>query len=174
VARAAQLSDAAQAMAAKPGSVSQLATALAEKNLLPDACRLLAFALPKREAVWWACCCIRDAKAIGNAALALEAAEKWVANPQEDQRRAAYAAAEKVGAETPAGCAAFAAFFSGGSLAPPNVAEVPPPDHLTPGAAAGAVMLAAVAGEPAKAEERYKKFLAIGVDVASGKNKWRS
>jgi hypothetical protein len=65
-------------------------------------------------------------------------------------------------------------FFSGGSLAPPNVAEVPPPDHLSPGAVAGAVMLAAVAGEPAKAEEKYKKFLAIGADVASAKSKWRS
>jgi hypothetical protein len=65
-----------------------------------------------------------------------------------------------------------AAFWSGGSLAPPNVAEVPPGEHLTPGAVANAVLLAAVLSEPEKAAEKFRKFFALGVEVAEDKNRW--
>jgi hypothetical protein len=68
----------------------------------------------------------------------------------------------------------LAAFFSGGSLAPPGVTDVPPADALTPSAAAGAVALAAVSGDPVKAEERFRKFLLLAQEVAAGKNRWPS
>src|SRR5207302_301373 len=90
---------------------------LTENGLLPDAVRFLAQVAPKREAVWWACRCARSvagAEPPAQAAAALKAAEKWAADPSEDNRRAAQAAAEAAGAETPAGCAALAAFWSGG------------------------------------------------------------
>ena len=104
---------------------------------------------------------------------ALAAAEKWVSDPSEEHRRAAQAAATAAGMGAPAGCAAMAAFFSGGSLAPPNAPVVPPGEHLTAHAAAGAVMLAAVLTEPQKAAEKYRKFFALGVDVGNGVNKWK-
>src|SRR5687768_947309 len=62
-----------------------------------DAVRFLAHALPKREAVWWACLCARQvcgAEAPAPMTAALGAAEKWVAEPSEDHRRAALPAAE--------------------------------------------------------------------------------
>ena len=46
-----------------------------------DAVKLLAHALPKREAVWWACMCARaipDAALPPEDAAAIEAAETWV------------------------------------------------------------------------------------------------
>src|SRR5436309_3482884 len=94
---------------------------LAEAGLFDDAFRFLAHALPRREAVWWACQCFRH----GVAGLpapppapqlaAVQAAERWSAAPTEDHRRAAFAAAEAADFGNPAGCAALAAFLSGGS-----------------------------------------------------------
>ena len=38
---------------------------------------------------------------------------------------------------------------------------------------AGAVMLAAVQSEPEKAPEKYQKFLAQGIEVAKGNQRWK-
>jgi hypothetical protein len=84
-------------------------------------------------------------------AAAVQAAERWVADPSEANRRAAQAASEAAGLGTPAGCAAMAAFWSGGSLAPPEAPVVPPGEILTAHGSAGPVMLAAVLTEPQKA-----------------------
>ena len=140
----------------------------------PRAGRFLAAALPKREAVWWACLCVRQSPAAAGpqAEAALRAAERWAADPTDEHRRAAFAAAEAAGVGTPAGCAAIAAFLSGGSLAPPNVAEVPPAEHLTASAVAGSVALAAVAAKPEQAPQRYQKFFALGTEVARGARRW--
>ncbi len=141
------------------------------KGLLGDAARFLAFALPRREAVWWACLCARTvlpAAAPARAAAALEAAEAWVYKPVEDNRRAAMACAEAAGFDSPASWAAVAAFWSAGSLAPPGAAEVPPPAHLTGTAVAAAVTMAAVQTEPQRAADKYRQFLDLGIDVAQG------
>jgi hypothetical protein len=154
----------------------QFLAALTNKQLAVDAVRFLAHALPKREAVWWACLCTRAA--LGTAAepamaAAVQAAEKWVGDPSEDNRRAAGAAAEAAGMSNPAGCAAMAAFWSGGSLAPPKLPVVPPGEHLTGHGVAGAVLLAAVLTEPQKAAEKHRRFLALGAEVADGANRWK-
>jgi hypothetical protein len=140
----------------------------------PHATKFLAAALPKREAVWWACLCVRQSPMAAGAPAeaALRAAERWAADPTDDHRRAAFAAAEAAGVGTAAGCAALAAFLSGGSLAPPTIAEVPPAEHLTASAVAGAVTLAAVAVQPERAAERYKTFFALGTEVGRGARKW--
>ena len=54
---------------------------LLERGHLADAVRLLAFALPKREAVWWSCQCVREClggDASPQALAAIKAAEEWV------------------------------------------------------------------------------------------------
>jgi hypothetical protein len=157
-------------------SPSHYLTALMEHQLHLDAIRFLAHALPKREAVWWACCCARRAHGSACPAAAdaaLRAAEKWLADPSEDNRRATMPAAEKAGLGDPAGCAAAACFWSGGSLAPPELPAVPPGEHLTAHGVAGAVMLAAVLGEPAQVTEKHRQFLTLGQEVASGVNRWK-
>lgn len=142
-----------------------------------DAVRVMAHALPKRESVWWACVCARTIapEAVSDPArLALEAAEAWVADPTEENRRAAMPAAEAAGIASPPGCAAAAAFWSGGSLAPPNLPAVPPADHLTAHGTSSSVLMAAVIVEPEKAETKYRAFLARGFEVADGKNRWKT
>jgi hypothetical protein len=170
------LGDAAKKLL-KPGMTpKQFLDVLVEQQQFVDAARLWAYALPKQEAVWWACQCARSVASKDDppkVAAALQAAEKWVADPSEDNRRAAMPAAEAAELKTPAGTAAAAAFWSGGSLAPPNVPVVPPANHLTAHGVAGAVMLAAVQSEPAKAPEKYKRFFALGLEIASGANRWK-
>lgn len=136
-----------------------------------DAVRFLARALPKREATWWACLCARSALGESPAPevmKALELAEQWVLKPTEEHRRLTYPAAQAAQFGHPASWAAMAAFWSGGSMAPPDVPVVPPADNLTAKAVAGAVMLAAVQTEPEKAEATYRRFLEQGIDIASG------
>ena len=146
---------------------------LMKGGLLMDAVRLLAHALPKREAVWWACLCTRDmlpADAEPAIAAAVQAAEGWVIAPSEEKRREAMTRAEAAGFRAPASWAAVAAFWSGGSMAPPNAPVVPPGDGLTGAAVAGAILLAAVQTEPEKAPEKYRRFLDCGIDIADGGN----
>ena len=148
---------------------------LIEKSHFADAVRFLAHSMPKREAVWWACLCGRPER--GSAvppatAAAQQAAEAWVANPSDEKRRAAHAAALAPGVGAPAGLTCEAAFFSEGSMGPPDLQPIPPPEHLAATTAANAVILFAVA-EPAKMAEKYRQFLALGQDVAAGKNRWK-
>jgi hypothetical protein len=148
---------------------------LIRHGLHTDAARFLAHALPKREAVWWALRCAREvagAEPPEAVAAALNAAETWVLDPSEPNRRAAMPAAEAAGFGTPAGCAALAVFWSGGSLAPPDLPAVPPADHLTAHGVSCGVMLAAVQNEPQKAPERYQRFFALGLAVAEGQDRW--
>jgi hypothetical protein len=148
---------------------------LMAKKHYPDAISFLAFALPKREAIWWACVCTRQAyggSAEPKIAAALLASEKWVMDPSDANRRTAYAAAEAAEFGNPAGSTGAAVFFSGGSIAPPKVTEVKPPDDATAKMVSGAVLLAAVVKEPEKVVAKYQKFLALGIDVGNGANRW--
>ena len=148
---------------------------LLEHQQFVDAVRLLAHGLPKPEAVWWACLCGRSAAGPNlspKVAAALQAAEKWIADQKEEDRRAAQAAADATDIVTPAGCAAMAAFWSSGSLAPPDSPAVPPGENLTAQGVAGAVMLAAVQTEPATAPEKFRRYLKLGTEVAEGSNHW--
>jgi len=144
---------------------------LCAEGLWIDAVRFLAHSLPKREAVWWACLAARAA--LGDAPpetlrQAVETAEGWVYRPNEDNRRAAMQAAIDAGSDNPAGWAARGAFWSGGSLTAPDAPVVPPGETLTAQAVAGAVCLAAVQREPARAAEKYHGFIAQGLDIAAG------
>lgn len=135
------------------------------------AVRVLGQALPPREAVWWACVCARaapDPAATPEDLAALQAADAWVRRPSEENRRAAMAAAEASGTRSAEAWAAVAAFWSGGSLGPPNVPEMPPAPHMCGVAAASAVILAAVRPDPAGAQDRYGRFIASARDIAQG------
>ena len=135
------------------------------KELFLDAIRLLAFTLPKREAVGWGCLCVRHSLGTEVAAEISEtqvAAERWVSNPDETNRQAAKAAVPEDGPESPSDLLALAAFFSGGSVVAPKLDPVPPPDHVTPQFVAGAVMIGAVKNQPEKAAEKFRVFLQKG------------
>ena len=135
---------------------------LGKQQLYGPAVRFLAHALPKREAVWWACRCLRAIEGSGfplHDKRAVGAAEQWTVEPSEDHRRTAGTAADATKHETAAGWAAAAAFWSGGSIAAPGEAEVPPKETLTAQAAVVAISLAASI-EPRKMAQRFAEFCA--------------
>lgn len=161
-------------LAAREGaSPAEFLNELIAAKSLEEAVQFLAFALPAREAVWWACQCARGElrdpmpQPLQDA---VEAAESWVRKPTEENRRAAMSRAQATDFKSPAAWAAAAAFWSGGSLAPENLPEVPAPAHLMASAVAGAVMLAAVKSEPQLAQQKRERFLASAVDIANGGN----
>lgn len=145
---------------------------LEQAGLLIEATRLVAHALPPREAVWWACACSRHTAASGAnpaAETALRAAaEEWVRRQTDELRRAAMAEAEKTGFGSPEAWAAVAAFWSGDSMAPLDAPKVPPQPHFPGLAAAGSVALAAVRGQAIRRDGRLKRFLASARDIAHG------
>ena len=158
--------------AGQPGDFVRV---LLARECYEDAVRLIAHALPRREAVWWAWVCARRAAGENPpppVAASLAATERWIAHPDDANRRAAMEAAEQAELATPAGCAGLAAFFSGGSVAPPEAPATPPGEHVTARAVAGGVVLAAVATEPQRAAEKYTAFVQQGLDVAARVGAW--
>jgi hypothetical protein len=167
----AQLSDAARALL-KPGMpVRSYLAALIEADLVTDALRLLAYALPKREAVWWACLCARQAQPEPPNPLDMEiikASEAWGYRPHDQTRRAAMDLAMKTSFDRAAHWPAAAAFWSGGSIAPPDAPPVEPGESLTGNAVVGAVLLAVVQPDAKAAEQKRRRFLSQALDIANG------
>jgi hypothetical protein len=134
----------------------------------------LAHALPAREAIWWGCLCVGHVlpdlpppeEAARNAAV------EWVVDPTEDNRRAAQAPGDAAGLGTPAGGLARAAFWSGGSLTPPNLPAVAPDPFMPAKAVAGAVLLASTKVKGGKIPDIQRVFVEIGLGVAEGKTVW--
>jgi len=136
---------------------------LIDNNHFVDTIRLMAIALRRREAVWWACLCTRHAcrdKLPPAEREALRAAVQWVLDPTEEKRKAAATAANAAGARTPAGCAAKAAALA----AQPSLVR-------SAKVVAAGVFLAAACCPPAE-RDVYRQFVAVGLDVDDGTATW--
>jgi hypothetical protein len=108
-----------------------------------DALAFSAYVLPRREAVWWACQCVRamaPARTPEDES-SLAAAENWVREPEEHRRRVALELGTSRSPRDPATWAALAAAWSGGSMAPGDYAVQTQP-HFTAKAARAAVLTA--------------------------------
>lgn len=140
-------------------------------GFLIEATRLVAHALPKREAVWWACMCVTHtapADLPETDRMACEAAEEWVRQQTDKARRRAWDLAQASGCGTPEAWTAIAAFWSGDSMSPEGQPAVPPAPHLAGTAAAGAVALASVRGDATRREARLQRFLESARNIAAG------
>jgi hypothetical protein len=105
-----------------------------------DAIVYAACMLPRREAVWWGCQCVRALNG-GIADEALLAAEAWVREPDEAVRRAALQIATIGNANHPTTWLARAAGVSGGSLTAEGAPPVrPPPDSTAINLKAGIIL----------------------------------
>lgn len=175
--------------AADPGLVVQ---ALLDADLAPAALRVVAVALPPREGVWWAWVAARHAVGVQQQRAAqpgtpdapapppppavafdtLAAVERWIAQPTDEHRRAAWALAEKAGMDSPAGAAAAAAFMTNGSLTPLGGPFVPAPAGLHTTLAFAAVLAAAVATDPAHLKDIAAAFVAQGLEVVKRLGGW--
>lgn len=144
---------------------------LVQKNLFLDAVKFLAHALPKREAIWWACLAVKKTlpeSAPAPQLAALNAAEQWAIAPSEDKRLLARAWSEKTGQKSAASWAATAAFWSGGTLSKPGEPDMMPPPYLYAHAVSGAISMAAFELNKDNAAEPFKLFIRQGLDLAAG------
>ena len=176
IAAVADLGDKAKALLQPDLPPESFVESLVGQGEFADAVRFLAHALPKREAVWWAWFCARRSsgpEASPEIQASLAATEKWLVQPTDEHRRNAMRAAEQATFGTPAGCAGLGAFFSGGSLGPPETPPVPPGEFMTAKAVAGAIIMSAVASEPEKAPEKYRSFVAQGLEVTRKIKLWQ-
>jgi hypothetical protein len=172
-AKALTLTAEAKTLLQPQATVAEFLSALMAAGLMNDAVGVMAHGLPKREAVWWACVVARtlvDQDTSPGVVAALDAAEAWVFRPTEETRRAAMERAQATAFDHPGVWAAVGAFWSGGSMAPPDLPAVPPADHLTGVAVVGAVVLTAVKRQPELAPEKLKGFLLQAIDIANGGN----
>ena len=175
----AHLEDDAAALAADAADGGALVQALVADGKAPEAFRVMAVALPPREGVWWAWVSARHATQLAASGgepappltAALAAVEQWIANPDDDRRRAAWDAGQAAGLETAAGCAASAVFFTSGSVAPPDVTPVPPPAGIDRFLVSNAVALAAAA-HPQHFEALAGAYIAQGLEVVKQLGGW--
>ncbi len=166
VAAVAELSEEAQNVLRPAASAAAFVKDLAGAGLFPDALKVLAHALGGRQCIAWSLACLGELKpSTPKQELAITAVEKWLAEPNDDNRRAVQDAARQAKISTPAGCIAQAVFFSEGSIAPKGANEVPPPAYVAEKIATGGILLAVVL-EPVKAAERYQRCIALGLRPA--------
>lgn len=105
-----------------------LVDALIATGAMNPALQFLTHALPKREAVWALATAIETlaGSTLGPADLAgVAAAKAWAGDPSEENRRLAETQSKLLKRKSPAGYAAQAAFWSDGSMAPPDAEPVP-------------------------------------------------
>lgn len=129
--------------------------------------RLLAHALPKREATWWACLAARDILPEGARWPSLDAAEAWVFRPGGQTREAVMKAAQGAAPDEESTYAANAALHAmpgpdGRELAAPGTTALMVEAQLLKS-------LFAVEG-PEAIEARQRLLLARGLDIARGGN----
>lgn len=149
-----------------------LATLLVQKQY-DDAVTFMTHALPKRQAIWWACLCCRDAQKISGLASpdyesCLKHAETWVVSPSDEQRRETGMCAESAGFDQAASWAAIAAFWSEGSIAKPEEPALSAPPYLYAEAASGAISLSAILVDKEHPEAFTVKCISRAVDLAQG------
>jgi hypothetical protein len=160
------LSDAGKPLLKPEMMPDQFAGILVENNHHPDAIQLLAHYLPKRQAVFWAVSCVKQVT--GNPSPdvdgAIKATERWIAEPTEENRKAALKAADAADAGTPAGCAALAAYYAEGLPRTEDPKQNARAHFLTSKLVAAAVLLAATSDDK-KMKERFAAFVEKGLEI---------
>jgi len=142
--------------------LDRLLDRLVEHRLLIEAARLLAYALPPRESVWWGCMCVGHAAPDTLAETergALGAAEAWVRQPDDQTRREAAWAATAAGHDLPGAWPALGAYW----------ARQTRPDDLRAGRGVATAISRSIARDHREREAaRLASFIASGRDIAAG------
>jgi hypothetical protein len=159
------VSDAGRALAQDDSTPAGYLDTLEKQEMYQDAIRFMAYKLPVDAAVKWAADCIKELRSPESKQQKddeLDAVDQWVKTPGDATRWAAKDAADKSKKSGPCTLLAMAVFMSGGSLTKPPAPDTPPPQNVAQKMIAGSVLVIVVSYEAPKANERYKKALAIG------------
>lgn len=156
---------------AEPGAAEDPKTyfdKLVGSDALVDAATFIGVALPRLEAVQWAARVLSPATALESKPYRKRLSDgirRWLDNPDETRRRELWSIVAERDTPSPEWLLASAIFFSGGSIAPEDVAHVQPPPEVCGKLAASAVIAAAhETDEPASA---LRKAVLAGDLIAS-------
>lgn len=142
---------------------------LVEQGELEQAVMFIGHALPRFDSAAWAAQRLEESAGHrgveGADRQALDRALRWVGDPTDEHRRAAYEAAEEAGDDSPERLLGLAIFLSGGSLAPEDLPPVLPEPKLCGRLAASAVVTACLRLD--KPEQRLRGAIEAGEKVAS-------
>lgn len=128
-----------------------------------------AFALPKREAIWWGCLGLRSLNLLSGPAIqALEATELWVRTPEEAERRRCGEIAMEQEFGNAGAIIAQGAFCSGGSIGLPEFPAVLPEPDITAKCIFGALLGCIGGDDPLKMDARIRRVVLSAVDFAGG------
>ena len=157
-----KLSEDARARLDPAVNVRAFLDTLRREGLFADAVSVLTHVLPRQYALAWGCECWLDGHAgtepDPSDKSALAAAQRWLKEPTEEHRRAAFELADRLGYRTAAAWLAAAAGWAGGSILPPGQLEIPPPPGLSGEAVSAAVILTAAEG-PGAFPDRISAFI---------------
>ncbi len=157
-------------------SISEVLTELAGEpdKIVPaeiDMMRLLAQAMPRREAVWWSCLAARDI--VGHTKKdvpkCLETAEAWVFRPGDDTRRAAFEAMKVAKPFDDTSLCAMVAVYASGSFGPDELEEAVVPPGVFGNIVLG-MLLTSLGAAPADEFDRGQVLIDRGLDIARGGN----
>ncbi len=133
----------------------------------------LAFALPRRCAIWWLIqCLLSDFEFEGHDRTVLDLSVAWVRRPNRQSRRQPLKLAERHEVEGLARWVADAVFHSHGSLAAANTPEVQPKVTLAGKTILAAVSLAVVDCEPDQIPIRRRRYIADALGCAKQDSPW--
>ncbi len=135
---------------------------LEQSSKLQDALRWYAHTMSKPQAVQWACACVEEMMESENDPLQLaayRAAMRWGREPNDANREDAKQIAEAAKHGGVGGVLAASAGWSGGSLGPSDVPEIPPDDRLTARCICIALEIANSLGNPSGSTDRLLGFI---------------
>lgn len=170
-----RLSAEGQELLRAPLTTRQFFDLLMEHGCYADARRVLAHALPKRRALWWACACARDGyPPVPPPAVAevLDLVYRYAEGGDESSRRRAGAFGMQFGPNDLTNCLALAAFFSGDNISRPDLPVVSPAPFITGRFVEVVVYLAAVGKDPACYRDHLRRYLEHGFRIALGPDPW--
>lgn len=166
VAKYVTLGEEARKMLTPEMTPNEFIEGLMARQLHPDAVQFIAHYLPKRQAVWWALGCVKQGlpELTPEQDAAVKTTERWIAEPTDANRQAAFKAAEVADTSSPVGITALAAYYSEGlpQTGDPNANAKS--YFITAKLVTAAVMLAATA-DPEQLKLRFNGFVTKGVEV---------
>lgn len=149
-------------------SVADLVAELARRNEAVALLRLLAVALPPREAVWWACLAAEEiVRAEGQETRTLKTAKAWVQRPDHDAYHAVTAAMETAEIDDETVLCATAAHWAAGSI-DLKEGEVDPTPPAGVGGAVAAQIAQALRASDLPFAQGLDYMIRRGLDIAAG------
>lgn len=148
---------------------------LIQHQLWMPAINYMSHAIPAREGVWWAWFCARKAvlpKSTPEELKALSLAEAWIAQPNEENRRAAKSYSARIPSGSPPQCVLEAIAFSGELEDPITGKTAPAIPYMSSKFVAAAVVGASYIPDPLKPETAALEYLKQAFEVANRINLW--